>query len=154
MPLMFTPNTEQQPMNPFTPLPEGQYKFKVMEAVEKISGNGNQYISLTLKIYTDNGKERKVWDKLVNHPKSLFKIKHFCESTRLDQLYNTGSVSADDCLDREGECWLTIDKDDVNRNAIKYYIASNKDAHKKIESMKALYEPAKSTPELNDDIPF
>jgi len=87
-------------------IPEGVYKFKVIDATEKTSQAGNPMISLKLELLVNNRKVN-IWDRLILIPKMFWKIEHFCSSTGKDDLIEKGSIMAQDCLWAEGYAEVT-----------------------------------------------
>ena len=135
--MRFTPLSEEEikESNLFEP---GIYNFEVLEALDKISKSGNEMIELKIKIWDNNGKEKIIYDYLLEMMK--FKLKHFSECVSLEDKYNDGGINANDCIGKSGELDLIIYVDKKGRyadkNAVKDYIV-NKDKN-----------------DISDDIPF
>jgi hypothetical protein len=149
--MKFEPKTEDQ-LNNFNLIDEGQYKYKVVEAVDTVSRSGDDQIKLTLLIIDKQGNERKVKDYL--NPKMIHKIKHFCDSNNLKEKYSQGNLEAKDCFGKIGILDLIIQKgkaipDDAqgkyfnDQNSVQDYLASDN-----------VQEKDGKKEELNDDIPF
>lgn len=106
----FTPKTEQdfQTMNLLEP---GEGNFEIMNAIQKVSENGNPMIELILKVWDKNGKERNIFDYLVNVPSMEHKIKRFCDCCGLEVQYQAGCFAAEDCIGKSGKLKIAITKD-------------------------------------------
>lgn len=92
--LSFKPQTDEELLNL---LPDGVYKFKVIEAMSKTSQTNKQMIMLTLSTSYRN-KEVKV--KTVLMADLLYKVKHFCDSANISEKYESGMLASKDCIDR------------------------------------------------------
>ena len=78
--------------------PEGCYRYKVHLAEEKISKAQNEYISLVLKIWDEDGREYVIFTNL-----ALMKLlKHFCDMNSLQENYEAGNVSDEMCKGKTG----------------------------------------------------
>ena len=70
----------------------GIYDFQVIKATEKISKSGNEMIELQLKVWESNGRERFIFDYLLEQLE--YKIGHFemCRSIcQISRWYAIGS---------------------------------------------------------------
>lgn len=151
MPLTFNPDDIQEHNSKNELLPEGEYRFDVSYAEEKVSQNsGNEMIQMNIIVsgLLDKKPVKKIIKSfLVGTEKSLFKIKEFCEATGMEDKYKSGTLLADDCFGKTGRCYVII-KDDKNnseikRNDIKYFIVRDiKKENKKVDNF------------FNDDITF
>jgi Protein of unknown function (DUF669) len=136
-------------------LPEGVYDFTVIDAHEQTSkASGNAMIELQLAITTPDGKNGpRVFDHLVFTPKAYWKIDSFRIATGEKLVEGqTAAFEPEDCLDRTGKLWLTIEKfEGRNRNKVGEYIDL---AGEKNPPPAA--PPAKKDPPLfaDDDIPM
>jgi hypothetical protein len=125
----------------------GIYKFGVLEAVEKLSTNGNEMI--VLKLETADGDV--IQDKLVFTEKALWKIESFLASAgKKPEKGQNISLSTRDCL--EFEVWAKIrpQKDKPEYNEVDRYLTHE-------EALKLRSKPAKTTSHPVDDfdeIPF
>lgn len=104
MTLSFQPQTEEEVLNLLKP---GIYSFEVKVAEDAVSKKGNPMIRLSMVTWDDKGRERYITDYLMTA--MMFKIKHFCEATGLEDKYNAGSFSAADCVGKAGKFKLRID---------------------------------------------
>ena len=104
--------------------PEGDYRLRVEDAVEKESRNtGNPMIELELSI-SYNGKQIRVYDYLVFTPKAFWKIDHFRIATG-EKLVEGQKVNfeAEDCIGREGRCHMIVDTfEGKTRNKVEDYL--------------------------------
>lgn len=95
MSYVFTPLTDEElDSKTFSLLEEGDYSFEVSKAVKKTSKAGNAMAELQLKIWDKYGKINYVFDYLIfsNVPLNIKKVKHFCESTGIEDCYKKGSI--------------------------------------------------------------
>jgi Protein of unknown function (DUF669) len=109
-------------------LPEGTYDFTVEDATERTSEKGNQMIELQLMVKGPDGKNGvRVFDHLTFTPKSYWKIDAFRIATGETLVQGqTVTFEAEDCLDRSGKVWLTVEKDEGrNRNKVDEYLDPN-----------------------------
>lgn len=88
----------------------GTYEFKVADAVETVSANGNPQIKVTLIVYTPQ-RELNIFDYLVSTPGGLWKVKMFCAETGLD--FDAGEIDAAQCVGLGGKAVLDFDKRDI-----------------------------------------
>lgn len=110
-------------------LPEGDYPFQVIEAVDATSKAGNPMINMTLSVWDNDGKPSKVWDRLVFTEKALFRVRNFCKATGLDKNWEARKVNREDVEDTHGKVHIKIEPaSTVNgvtykaKNAVDYYI--------------------------------
>jgi hypothetical protein len=88
-------------------LPKGTYDFEVFRAEDKISKSGNEMIALGLKVFADDGKTPFVNDFLLE--RMAFKLLHFCEVTGLTEKYESGNLTASDCVGCSGRVQIDIE---------------------------------------------
>lgn len=124
--MRFEPKTEEELSLIFSP---NYYQFEVIRAEDAISqSTGNDMIKLQLKIY-DNGSDRVIY--IFDYLVSDYKIKHFCDSTQLEEVYKKGELKASDCEGRTGLAKLAIKKDKTgeyqDRNEVKDYAPLKKE---------------------------
>jgi len=95
--MRFLPQTEEE-LQVLSLAPEGTYYYKVIKSEERISNAGNDYISLVLKLRDLECKEYAVFTNL-----SLIKLlKHFCDVNEMVDIYKSGEISADQCMNKNG----------------------------------------------------
>ncbi len=154
----FAPRTEeeiiqrQEEVKTMNLLPYGIYDFEVSDASDKISKTGNEMIELIVKVWDDNGKERFLYDYLVE--KMEYKLKHFCEYNGLHDKYDMGTLNAKDCLRVSGKVEIGIQKGKPNPNGGMYpdknFVIDYVSKEKSKENKKQI----SNNEDLNDDIPF
>lgn len=136
-----TPRTEEE-IKYLNMLPEGEYNFLVIDAIEKVSKSGNEMIHLIIKI-TKNNKNYQIHDYLMDTEKMSFKLRHCCESLGILSKYELGEVSSKDFIDKKGSAKIiiSVDKNGVydSKNTVKDYLVSNKDGNADF---------------FNDEVPF
>jgi hypothetical protein len=147
--------------NPMTPeqskqgdlIPPGNYQFEVMEAKESMSKAGNDMIELKLKIFMPDGRERVIFDYLLEALE--FKLAHFMECVGLFDKYTAGKVEAHDCWGKSGEVKIYIQKDKSgqypDKSAVGDYLLT--DAQNAVKQERKAAELPKND-FTNDEIPF
>lgn len=147
----FNPVSEEE-LQTASLAPEGIYSYKVIEAEDAVSKAGNDYIKLTLKIYSDAGVEHGIFTNLA----LMHLLKHFCDVNGMQDQYNSGNVPAGLCLGKSsGRVLIGIEGEKPNpnggmyrsKNIVKDYIVAPHGS-----SMKPL--PDVKNEFHNDDIPF
>lgn len=107
--------------------PAGEYPFEVIEAEDTVSQkSGADMVKLTINVFNDDGKSRRVYDYLVGTPGGQFKVRGFAAATGLIDQYESGEMEAIDMQGRTGKCKIKIDKGDGSfpeKNAIATYVA-------------------------------
>lgn len=95
--MKFDPLSEEQ-LETQALVPEGIYSYQVIQAEDKVSKAGNDYISLTIKVWQEAGNDGCVFTNL-----ALIKLlKHFCDVNQLQDRYNSGEVPASICRGKSG----------------------------------------------------
>jgi hypothetical protein len=117
--MRFTPQTEEE-LNPV--LPQGIYEAEVIKADEQTSKKGNDMIKLTLKVYASGEKTILVNDYLMEAIGK--KLRGFCESAGVLDLYESGMLEAHDCTGRSVNVKLKIEQQDgfSPKNAVVDYL--------------------------------
>ncbi len=149
--MRFTPKTDQE-IAEQNLIPKGVYHFEVLEASNQISKSGNEMIKLKLKVWTHDGKERVMFDYLLEA--FAKKIKHFCEITGQLDKYETGCLFPEDCIFKMGKVEVGVEVGKPNdkggmypdKNTILDYIKSEADA--------APATDKKADVPFDDDVPF
>jgi hypothetical protein len=116
------------PKSGFDLLPDGEYDIEVIEAEERTSQKGNQMIALTLQARHPDGYDSRVWDYLVSTAAAVFKIKMFCEATGLESQFQSGRLTAEECVGRKSRARITIEEGREgfsDRNSVAEYVASD-----------------------------
>lgn len=133
-------------------MPVGEYDFYVKEAKDTVSKkSGAEMIKLTLGVIDKNGRERTIFDYLIDS--MMYKVKHFADSVGLEKEYESGGYSAIQCENQSGKCKIIIDEPDPAspyspKNAIKDYVKRDPNA------ASVQTAPAKTDDLFNDDLPF
>jgi hypothetical protein len=148
----FQPKTEKELAEEFI-IPEGEYDFEVVDAAPKKSKAGNDMIELKLKVFQNADRGIFVTDYLMEAV--MFKLKHFCDEAGLQDIYENGSLTPQDCKGRGGVVQIFTQKDKdgkyPDKSAVKDYGPKKKKEEKKAEKAK----PApQADPEPSDDVPF
>jgi hypothetical protein len=108
-------------------LPEGIYPFEVLDAIDTLSKAGNEMLKLKLVVFGD-GSTPHVYDYLLE--KLAYKLRHFAETTGLLAAYEAGELTAEMCLNKEGYCKLTVERQEgyEPRNTVKDYVVMKSQA--------------------------
>ena len=119
--MQFNPMTKEQLKSL---LPEGVYSFEVTSATEKDSKAGNPMIALSLRVVGEKGEVVFINDWLMQPvadddqdktKNKVWKIRQFCHSVGLKEVYEKGSLTGYDCLKKNGMAKIKI-KPDQNGN--------------------------------------
>ncbi len=142
-------------------IPDGIYPFEVVDASDEISKAGSEMIKLKLNIFLPDGRERIVFDYLLE--KLPYKLAHFFECIGKWDKYSSGAFSADDCFGMSGEVkiYTQTSKDPAyaDKSAVADYMLSEAQESAKLERKVAA---AKKQPvaegfvdsDLDSDLPF
>lgn len=104
--MQFKAKTEKE-INEENNIPNGDYPFEVLNAINDKSKKGNDMIVLTLRVFVGESS-RQIMDYLLESmPGKLF---HFCSYTGLATQYNAGTLTAEDCLGKSGFCTIGTQK--------------------------------------------
>lgn len=140
-------------------IPDGIYTFEVIDATDEISKSGNDMIKLKLKVFTDDGRERTIFDYLLE--KLPYKIAHFFDCIGKWDKYESGGFSADDCYGGSGEVKIYTQKSKdpqyPDKSAVADYMLSEAAEAKKTErKVAAAKEQSKAdfVDDTLDDLPF
>lgn len=132
-------------------IPDGIYQFEVLDAKDAVSKAGNDMIALNLQIFMADTTARPLTDFLME--KVPHKLRHFCRETGLIGLYDTGSLSPEDCAGKTGYVKIgTQTRKDTGepQNTVKDYVS--KPGETPIVPTHAAPEAAR--PEDTEDVPF
>jgi len=141
--MKFTPKTEEE-LNPL--LQDGTWDFEVIKAEAKLSKSGNEMIHILVKVWDMNGTSSIVNDYLISS--ILYKVRHFCYGTGLEQHYENGDLSDVMCVGRTGKCKGKIEKDKTGQYPDKNIIVDY------LEKADAASKEKNAKDEFDDDIPF
>lgn len=139
----FTPKSDDELSNL---LVVGDGEFEVIDAKIKTSKNGNPMIELKLMVWDSRGRQKIIYDNLVNVESFQFKIKHFCDAIGILNKYEAGSILREDIVPpvgpvRKGRLKIGISKD---------FFGNHPDKNKVVDYLKNKQGDAP----FNDDIPF
>lgn len=122
---------DELPSGDFQPLPNGDYDFTIKQAEDKRSSSGNDMIEMQLTVWDNDGRERTIFDYLVDSDASEWKVRSFADATGLREAYDTGNLQASDCVGASGRVTLRIQAARVvngksydARNTVKAYVAA------------------------------
>lgn len=149
--MRFTPKTEQE-LQAMALVEPGEYSFQVIEALDQTAKSGNEMIKLKLKIWDNMGRERLIFDYVLEA--MAFKLRHFCDATGLTEKYEAGELRASDCPGRAGKLDLSLETGKQkpeggyypDKNSVKDYIKSDGVVAKPVEAAKDEFQ--------DDTIPF
>jgi hypothetical protein len=149
--MIFTPKTEEELQRDGL-CPEGIYCYEVIKSEDKISEAGNEYVSITLKVWDNDGHEHLVFTNM-----SLIKLlKHFCDMNGLQEQYKSGNISSNEFLHKSGgRVVIAIQGEKPNpnggmykaKNVVKDYVPREQGS-----LMKPL--PASKDSFIDDNLPF
>lgn len=119
----FTPKSDKE-IDETGLLPAGIYQYEVISSEDARSKSGNEMIKLQLKLWTHEGNIYILYDYLLEAmPK---KLKHFAVTNSLEDKYNLGTISAEDCKHKAGYAEIMVQEDKTGkystRNSIKDYV--------------------------------
>lgn len=152
----FKPKSKEE-LETMNLLKPGIYHFRVANAKDKTSKNGNEMIEITLEVYDNEGHSRTMFDYLLEAmPQKLFA---FCTTTGMEHFYHQGGLTANDCIDKSAYVEISVQKGKPNpqggdypdKNEVKRYMT--KPATNSTPSVSAKKEVVDG-PEFDDGIPF
>jgi hypothetical protein len=148
MSFSFQPKSEEEVLNLLKP---STYDFLIKQAENAVSKKGNSMIKLTVVVYDEQARERYITDYLMEA--MLYKVKHFCDATGLEEKYQQGKFDAMDCINRTGKCKVRIEESDgyAPKNSIQDYLKSEK--NNAPVNRPHLAQVAKD-PVFDNDVPF
>lgn len=120
--MQFKPKTEKEIIEENL-IADGVYPFECIDAEAKKSKAGNDMIEISLRVFLPDGRERALTDWLLESP--AYKLFHFCAYTGLSREYESGSLTAPDCVGRAGFVKVGTQKDKTgqypDRNSVRDY---------------------------------
>lgn len=148
----FVPITEEEAADVLQP---GEYDFEVLEADETVrEKTGALMFKVKLNVF-GNDRNRHVYNYIgTDFMKHV--LRHFCYSTGVDALYESGTLKADDMVGRAGKVKLRVETDDYGtKNAVvDYVVAKNKPKPSDYAEPASPVKEAAKAMGLDDDIPF
>lgn len=151
--MRFKPQTEQE-IQAMSLIEAGTYPFEVLEAEDTKSKSGNEMIKVKLRIWDNMGRERMVFDYLLEA--MAFKLRHFCDATGLLDKYEAGSLQASDLLSRNGKLELEVEVGKAKPDGSGNYPDKNR-VGDYVKSDGAVSKPVAKAGEpdfIDDDLPF
>lgn len=149
--MRFTPKTEKE-IQEENLLPIGTYDFEIYRTEDKVSSGGNDMIELGLRVYGTDGSTKFVTDYLLES--MAFKLRHASEACGLLAKYESGTLEAQDFLNKTGQAKIKIQSDKTGKYSDKNVVAD----YIKSDSKAIIASTAKPYPNddplLNDEIPF
>lgn len=134
---------------PITPLPEGDYRCRVMDVEESTTRNGDEMWRLTLEVAGGTHAGRRVFDNLVFSDRALPRLKLFCSALGLPA---SGEVNLTPSMILDRECVVTV--------AVEEYVDAagitrprNRVAFEGYRSVAAQTEP-RTADQSDEDLPF
>lgn len=133
----------------------GLCRCKVVKAEEGVSGAGNEQLVLDIKAIDMNKEHAEIKIFLPFIERMMWKVKHFCEATKMEDEWYSMEVSAGSCSNKMFEAVVIIEKSDNDKFPdkwkIKHFVATEryetfKDGKKPFPNKKDSFK--------DDDIPF
>lgn len=143
--MQFEPKSERQ-IQEERCVPEGVYDFEVIAAEDKRSSKGNDMIEVVLNIFKADGGSIQLTDYLIGTPKMAWKLRHFCDSVGILDVYESGQLNAYHCRGVAGQVRV-VQEDDVKygvQNKVRDYVCQEPGTERKVVQQV----------EVADDIPF
>ncbi len=125
--MKITPKTDEQIARENC-MPVGDYDFEVMSAEDKISKNGNPMIVLSLNVFDSDGRPHPMKAYLME--KMAFQLRHFCFAVGMGAMYETGTLTAPECVGRTGRVSLKIEEQPgyLPKNAVRDFVVVDPNA--------------------------
>jgi hypothetical protein len=127
-------------------LPEGDHMFVVEDAQELQSKSGNPMVKLTLRIIHDD-KKFTIFDWIVCTKSWMFKLRKFCESIDMLEMYDSGKIKASSLVGKRGVAIIGCKNDKKYgwQNSVESYI---------LEEDKNNTANNTTSEIIDDDLPF
>lgn len=150
--MRFTPLSEKE-LAEMNQIPDGYYRYKVLESKDKKSQAGADMIELKVEVYVD-GRGRWVFDYLLEA--MMHKINHFCKVNEMMDKYDNGTLTSTDCFGRnKGYVQIGIQKDKTgkygDKSVIKDYVSEMPEP--KNEKPVSFGNHEAPPPGFDDDVP-
>jgi hypothetical protein len=123
------------------------YGFQVLEATDQVSKSGNEMIKLKLLVFTDTGRERIMYDYLLDA--MAHKVRHAAAATGLLASYEAEELQAHEFVGKTGSLKLgrrVNQQTGLPENTVVDYVYE-KDAPQVVK-------PTVALPLSEDEIPF
>lgn len=119
--MRFVPKSEEE-LNPL--LTPGDYDAEVAKAENAVSKKGNEMIKISLRVFDRGGGTIILTDYLLESMAK--KLKHFCDSAGLMDLYERGELDAEACQGASVVVRLKVKHDETGtyppQNAVDDYV--------------------------------
>jgi hypothetical protein len=133
--MKFAPKTEAQ-LKAAMLLEPGDYPFEFTKAEDRVSKSGNDMIALELRVFVGADRSYRMKDWIL--PAFERKLRHFAYAVGLGKDYDTGAITAEQCVGRTGKCLVIqeIKEGFDPRNSIKDYIVAGDQPNGEITAKK------------------
>jgi len=132
-------------------IPEGDYPFEVLNAVDGKSKGGNDMITLTLRVFVGDSS-RQLNDYLLEAMQG--KLFYFCSYTGLSQKYAAGTLTAEDCLGKSGYLTVGIQKGKMKDDGSGDYWPDRATVKNYIRNEGGVKKDVIKKPEETGDVPY
>ncbi len=133
-------------------LEEGVYKFTVKHVEQCVSQSDNSMLKIRLSVFEKSGGMRVIFDYLVATDRMMFKLKHFCESIGLQDKYTDGKFNPQECVNRSGYAYVSIQKGSARPDGLGNY--PDKNQIKDYVLGDAAEDQKKKYKDFDDDVKF
>lgn len=125
--MKITPKTDEQIARENC-MSVGDYDFEVTSAEDKYSKNGNPMIVLGLNVFGNDGRPHQMKAYLME--KMAFQLRHFCYAVGLGAMYETGTLTAPECVGRTGRVSLRVEETPgyLPKNAVRDFVVIDPNA--------------------------
>lgn len=103
-------------------LKPGIVEFEIIKAFKKISSNGNEMISLTLKCNSSNGESGVVFDNIINMQNCFWKNNMFCKSIGMSPYADYYEISEENLIKKTGRCKIKVSDFREGRMEVEEYL--------------------------------
>jgi hypothetical protein len=103
----FRPKTEKE-LEQSRLLPDCDAPFEVIEASDATSKGGNPMIKLKLNVFGPNDRQVHIYD-YISDAFMEHKLRHFCFCVGLGAAYESGTLTARQCLGRQGYAHIVLE---------------------------------------------
>ena len=103
----FKPKTEKE-LAMAQLLPDGTYPYEVIEASEGVSKKGNSMVKLKLNVFGRDFSTH-IYD-YVSGSFMEHRLRHFCYSCGLENVYGAGAIEPRQCVGRQGYAHVVLEE--------------------------------------------
>jgi len=129
-------------------LDEGQYPFTIKASAEKQDKKQRGFFALKLFVHGPNERDWHVFDN-VSPEWMAFKLRHLAFAIGLGGRYESGELTAEELVGRQGHCVIGVQDAKGGypaKNVVLDYVVP--------QPLTAASQAAKNAPEEPDDVPF